>query len=405
MLGRAIRFQSRHTPRSRLVLLYLPQSDAGRPLADPISNRRLREAGHAVRAVTTSADFESALRSGTYDVVLANVTDAADLERARATAGQCRRPSGRLSDRPGAAGQAANESGPRQRVEGVWRGCRGSRASGSLLRGRRQSDGAEAQTRTVATRGGRDIPRQPIRLCRACAVCLLPRHSSPSRHRRRRFFHRREKEASPRLSEPVCARPSRPERRTDGGRSGSDPTRRTRSSMEAEFGLTDRLAVSVSLPYIRSKYGGSTPHLVGGSGRRQEWDDGEYHGTFQDFRFGVRFNVITPPVRGDAICRGHHSQSSLPEPRSRGGREGSSRPVVGGAVGGFLDAFLPGLFFQARFHTRGPGRPRHPSESQSCRRRGRILHYAPSGGQVSRDLPDHSQRAGPHSFTTDDRGA
>jgi hypothetical protein len=36
-----------------------------------------------VRAVTTPADLESALRGGTYDVVLANVTDAPDLEKAR----------------------------------------------------------------------------------------------------------------------------------------------------------------------------------------------------------------------------------------------------------------------------------------------------------------------------------
>jgi hypothetical protein len=36
--------------------------------------------------VTDSADLESALRSGTYDVVLANITDAADLERAQSLA-------------------------------------------------------------------------------------------------------------------------------------------------------------------------------------------------------------------------------------------------------------------------------------------------------------------------------
>ena len=87
-LGRGIRFQSRHSPRPASVLLYLPQSASGRPLSDPNLESALREAGHAVRAVTTSADLESALRSSTYDVVLANVTDAPTLERAQAlTAG------------------------------------------------------------------------------------------------------------------------------------------------------------------------------------------------------------------------------------------------------------------------------------------------------------------------------
>ena len=83
-LGRGIRFQSRHSPRPAAVLLYIPQSATGRPLADPNLESALKEAGHAVRAATTSADLESALHSGNYDVVLANITDAPDLEHAQA---------------------------------------------------------------------------------------------------------------------------------------------------------------------------------------------------------------------------------------------------------------------------------------------------------------------------------
>jgi len=83
-LGRGIRFQSRHTPRAAAVLLYAPESASGRPLSDPNLESALEEAGHAVRAVTTSADLESALSSGGFDVVLANITDAPELERVRA---------------------------------------------------------------------------------------------------------------------------------------------------------------------------------------------------------------------------------------------------------------------------------------------------------------------------------
>jgi hypothetical protein len=86
MLGRGIRFQSKHTPRAAAVLLYLPESATGRPLTDPKLESALREAGHAVRAVTTPADLKSALSGGTYDVVLANVTDAPELERAQGVA-------------------------------------------------------------------------------------------------------------------------------------------------------------------------------------------------------------------------------------------------------------------------------------------------------------------------------
>ena len=83
LLGRGIRFQSRHTPRPASVLLYIPQSGIGQSLTDPDLESALREAGHTVGAATTNAELETALRSGRYDVVLANITDAADLDRAQ----------------------------------------------------------------------------------------------------------------------------------------------------------------------------------------------------------------------------------------------------------------------------------------------------------------------------------
>jgi hypothetical protein len=86
MLGRGIRFQSKHTPRAAAVLLYLPESATGLALTDPKLESALREAGHAVRAVTSPSDLESALSTGTFDVVLANVTHAPELEKAKSLA-------------------------------------------------------------------------------------------------------------------------------------------------------------------------------------------------------------------------------------------------------------------------------------------------------------------------------
>ena len=88
MLGRGIKFQSKHTPRAAAVLLYLPESATGLALTDPKLESALREAGHTVRAVTSTADLESALSTRTFDVVLANVTHAPELERAQAIAGR-----------------------------------------------------------------------------------------------------------------------------------------------------------------------------------------------------------------------------------------------------------------------------------------------------------------------------
>jgi hypothetical protein len=86
MLGRGVKFQSKHTPRAATVLLYLPESATGLALTDPKLESALREAGHAVRAVTTPSDLESALGGGTFDVVLANISHAPELEKAKSIA-------------------------------------------------------------------------------------------------------------------------------------------------------------------------------------------------------------------------------------------------------------------------------------------------------------------------------
>ena len=59
-----------------------------------------------------------------------------------------------------------------------------------------------------------------------------------------------------------------------------------------EHSLTDRLAISASVPYVSSENGSEPQPVLGRSGI----DDGNYHSTWQDFRFGARYNAITGPV-------------------------------------------------------------------------------------------------------------
>jgi len=84
LLGRGIRYQSRQTPRAAAVLLYVPPST--RALVDPKLESALKEAGHRLRSVTTPTALEEALRSGQFDVVLADLADAANLQRVLAAA-------------------------------------------------------------------------------------------------------------------------------------------------------------------------------------------------------------------------------------------------------------------------------------------------------------------------------
>jgi hypothetical protein len=116
-----------------------------------------------------------------------------------------------------------------------------------------------------------------------------------------------------------------------------------------EYGLTERIAVHASLPYMQVRYEGTFPHTIGFKGQPSNLDDRTYHGTFQDFYVGTRFKLLessrfalTPFAE---VTLPSHQYESLAQ--SAVGRDLRTL-VVGAAVGGFADDFIPGLHFQSR---------------------------------------------------------
>jgi len=59
--------------------------------------------------------------------------------------------------------------------------------------------------------------------------------------------------------------------------------------LDVGYGLTDRLAFSAALPWAYSKYEGPRPHQL-------PVDNGQYHGTFADYRFELRYNAVREPL-------------------------------------------------------------------------------------------------------------
>ncbi len=55
-----------------------------------------------------------------------------------------------------------------------------------------------------------------------------------------------------------------------------------------DYGIIDRLALTVEIAYVSSKYEGNAPLRI-------EVDDGEWHGSFQDARIQLRGMVVTHP--------------------------------------------------------------------------------------------------------------
>jgi len=74
----------------------------------------------------------------------------------------------------------------------------------------------------------------------------------------------------------------------DGSRFPAYQNRADNLMFGLEYGVTDRLALDVNLPYMLTKYTGKETPL---NLPLNVLDDGTYHGTVQDFQLGLRYNL------------------------------------------------------------------------------------------------------------------
>jgi hypothetical protein len=127
------------------------------------------------------------------------------------------------------------------------------------------------------------------------------------------------------------------------------PGYRTRASnavLFASYGLSDRLAIGLGVPYVSVKYLGpeepfNLPDNV--------LDDGSYHGTLQDLRFEVRYNLLKQPFAltpAVAAVIPSHSYDTLGE--AAPGRD-FQEYHFGAYAGRFLDPVLPRAYLQAAY--------------------------------------------------------
>jgi hypothetical protein len=120
-------------------------------------------------------------------------------------------------------------------------------------------------------------------------------------------------------------------------------------SMDLDYGVTRRLAVNVGLPLSLVKYTGASPHKADGI---PFLDDGKYHGGAQDFRLGLRYNlvrnapvVITPFVEG--FVPSHDYVTFAHAAVGRNLRELLVGTNIGWQGG---ESFLSNAFFQTRIN-------------------------------------------------------
>jgi hypothetical protein len=127
--------------------------------------------------------------------------------------------------------------------------------------------------------------------------------------------------------------------------------------LDVTYGVTDKLAITLGIPWIASKYVGSSPHpLVDVTGATVTYyganplDDGTYHGTFQDVSFDVRYNAVAK--KGMAltpfIATSMPSHDYTAFAHAAAGQDLKLLQIgVSGAE--LLDTAVPGLFVQGRY--------------------------------------------------------
>jgi hypothetical protein len=113
--------------------------------------------------------------------------------------------------------------------------------------------------------------------------------------------------------------------------------------MDVTYGVTDRIALTFSLPWVASKYTGPRPHPGSIA------DTGGYYETFQDLNFTFRYNLKRGPAWiTPFVAAGVPSHDYAYYGHAAAGRR-MKELQVGVSVAKLLDPWIPRTFVQGRY--------------------------------------------------------
>jgi hypothetical protein len=128
-----------------------------------------------------------------------------------------------------------------------------------------------------------------------------------------------------------------------GGKIDRGHIRSNNLLFDVTYGLTDRMTVTLVVPYISTEYSGTFPHPT-------PQDNGKAHSAFQDVRFGVRYNIVDSPVLTITPFVGSNMPTHNYEYFAHAAYGTRVRELeVGTYVGRMIGPALPNTFVQARY--------------------------------------------------------
>ena len=129
---------------------------------------------------------------------------------------------------------------------------------------------------------------------------------------------------------------------------GPGPTRTQTLGLVAGYGITDRIALNVSIPFVTSVYQGGRPHR-GVNGVILTPDDGQYHGTFQDFRINLGYQALRGTVAIAPFATVVIPSHDYPTLSHAAPGKGLNQVLLGFAAGASLDRIVPGTFVETYY--------------------------------------------------------
>lgn len=132
----------------------------------------------------------------------------------------------------------------------------------------------------------------------------------------------------------------------DGSRLPEYQSRSSNLIFHVEYGVTERLALSLAIPYMNTKYTGNQEPL---NLPLNVLDDGFYHGTLQDLGFELRYNAFRRPVVVTPFFQAiipSHDYDTIGEAAS--GRR-LREYLVGAYAGRLLNPVLPRAFVHGNY--------------------------------------------------------
>jgi len=111
------------------------------------------------------------------------------------------------------------------------------------------------------------------------------------------------------------------------------------------YGITDRLAMNVSIPFVDSIYHGTKEHRDL-NGVILTPDDHHYHGTFQDYRINLGYQALSGTVSVApfaTVVIPSHGYATLSHAAPG---KGLNQLLLGFAAGAALDRIVPGTFVE-----------------------------------------------------------